>query len=57
MAINKEKNVREPVTLPRDMVARIEDYRRTQTPIPSKAAAIRALIEFGLKAAKKPRRK
>lgn len=39
----------------RDLVARIDDYRWANR-LPSRAAAIRQLIDLGLKAAKTPGR-
>lgn len=56
MAVNKEKYVREPVTLTHEQVARIAEYRFAHK-IASKAEAIRRLIDYALDRAPKPKRK
>jgi hypothetical protein len=50
MAVNTETTVRKLVSLSREMVEQIQDYRFTNR-VPSESEAIRRLIEAGLKVA------
>jgi Arc/MetJ-type ribon-helix-helix transcriptional regulator len=57
MAVNPETTVRKLVSLPREFVQEIEDYRFAKR-IKTESAAIRALIRAGLDAEKaKPKKK
>lgn len=57
MVVNPKSLIRKLVSLPPEMWERIEDYRRTKTPIPERTQAVRELIALGLQAAEKPKRK
>lgn len=48
MPVNPETTVRKLVSLPREMVAQIEDYR-FQKRIKTESEAIRRLIDLGLR--------
>lgn len=49
MAINKETTVQKLIAMPRDLAARVSDYRFAKR-LASEAEAVRRLIEAGLKA-------
>ncbi|MDI6743252.1 MAG: ribbon-helix-helix domain-containing protein [Smithella sp.] len=46
MALANMKNIY--CTVDEELLKKIDEYRRTQTPIPSRSEAIRQLIEKGL---------
>lgn len=56
MPVNPETTVRKLISLPRELMARIEDYRFSQR-VKSEAEAMRRLIEAGLEANKKSTKK
>ena len=49
-----DATVRKILTLPRDLLLAVDDYRRKLSPIPSQSEAIRQLIRLGLEAASAP---
>lgn len=50
MAVNNEIFARKIITLRRDLLPDIEEWRAKQRPIPNETEAIRRLVEIGLKA-------
>lgn len=57
MVVDAKKWRRVLTSLSHQQLEQIEEYRRTQTPIPDRAEAIRRLIAFGLKTVKPLKRK
>lgn len=56
MAINEKRNVRKLVTFRREQMKRIENFRDEQA-LKSKDAAVRDLVDIGLRHAPPPKRK